>query len=150
MKVFVVFVLIISSFSLDAQITLVPHDEPGKSGIKSIVFEYFERDDSLKKVKKEFDVQANNPYNNLSYEVRGKKKDGSKIYGIASSAKSSIYAKMGRKSNQTFHASEEPLIAKSHWFVDLDTKFAAIAYNLFCTILETMLLMMVEFRPSKS
>ena len=127
MKFFLVLLFVSSVLVAGAQITLVPYDEPGKSGTKSILFEYV-NEETCDKVKKEFDIQENNPYNKLNFSKSEISNSGSKRYVIGQneSIKLSSVLKASAPS-----LSESGLVARSHFFLNSNGSYAVIAYNLF-------------------
>ncbi|MEO9474568.1 MAG: hypothetical protein ABJG41_03515 [Cyclobacteriaceae bacterium] len=130
MKFFLVLLFTFSVLVVGAQITLVPYDEPGKSGTKSIAFEYVD-EETCEKVQKEFDIQENNPYNNLSLKEAGSAKNGSKRFVINQQEREGFCKSLGLPDGYELTSSEVPLIAQSHQWVTVKQNHAAIAYNMF-------------------
>ncbi|MEP4534994.1 MAG: hypothetical protein ABJ004_18005 [Cyclobacteriaceae bacterium] len=112
---------------MQAQITLIPYDEPGKSGTKSILFEYVD-EVTGESVKKEFDIQENNPYNKLDFSKSEISSSGSKRYRIEQNE--SVQLSNILKVNAP-RLSESGLVARSHFFLNSTGSYAAVAYNLF-------------------
>ncbi|MEP4579033.1 MAG: hypothetical protein ABJZ80_12690 [Gilvibacter sp.] len=115
---------------MQAQITLQPYDEPGKSGTKSIVFEYEETDPNNrnaapKKVKKEFDIQEGNPFNKLGYMQKGEGKFGNKVYGLSKNDIARIKSDFNLRDE--FRISESAYLTSFHQ-VKTQGDFATISY----------------------
>lgn len=137
MKTLLSLTLAACSYLLQAQITLKPYDEPGKSGTKSIVFEYTPEGvtaapgQPVKKVKKEFDIQASNPYNNISLNESRGNSDGSKVFRIEAEESKEIHNRLGLKYDSELASSKVSLEAKSHIKFTVKENYAAVVYNLF-------------------
>lgn len=137
MKIYLLSLLILGfAWQTTAQITLKPYDEPGKSGTKSIVFEYEEEDPNArgaapKQVRKEFDIQANNPFNKLLLKEAGSAKNGSKRFVINQHEREGFCKSLDLPDGYELTSSEVPLIAQSHQWVTVKQNHAAIAYNMF-------------------
>lgn len=116
---------------VNAQIILEKHDDPNKSGYKSIIFNYEEdvpgQKGQKRKVTKEFDVEAHNPFNQIRLKVKNFKNNGSKTFDIIDR---SDLQTVGLKKNYSENK-PLPVSAGSHVYLDVKEKHAAIAYVLF-------------------
>ncbi len=107
-----------------AQITLVPYDELGKSGTKSILFEYVD-EETGEKVKKEFDIQENNPFNKLGYTQKGEGRYGNRIYELNNSDIGRI--KSDFKLNKDFPIDENAYLTSLH-IAKISDIYATVTY----------------------
>ncbi|MEO9474567.1 MAG: hypothetical protein ABJG41_03510 [Cyclobacteriaceae bacterium] len=124
MKFFLVLLFVSSVLVAGAQITLVPYDEPGKSGTKSIVFEYVD-EETCDKVKKEFDIQANNPMSKRGYQKREEKR--SSIIYSPTSAQMKAYLKE-IKLPENFDIPYEDVSASAWSWVYKNNSYASVVY----------------------
>lgn len=88
MKRLILIGLLSVPMALMAQVTLKPYTEQGRQGYKSIVFEKVlgkNADGTDRKEQVEFNIQANNPFNRLSYTSNRKAPNGGNIYELTSS-----------------------------------------------------------------
>jgi hypothetical protein len=121
------------AFFATAQISLVPFDEAGKSGIKSILFDNSNEKGQNDSSKKSFDIQANNPYNNLPYVVTGHRPNGSDIFEIKPNEKKSALLGFGMSAQDAATQasySDAPITGSSNWYHNINGSFVTIAYNL--------------------
>ena len=117
-----------------AQITLKKFDDPKMGGqIESIIFggsaspsQANGTDSQAQTQRKEFNIQENNPYNKLSYDVENINATGVKVYKITKSQASELF-----QLSEDEIRIDSDIITASHYYIESNKKYAIIGYNIF-------------------
>ena len=128
MKKSIITSLALTPFLLAAQITLKRYDDPNMQGYKSIIFEQEvgkNADGTKRMVKKEYDIKANNPYENINATQKGIASNGLKKFELNSNQASQIF----QNGKAVFNTNK--FIAASDVWVEANDSYASVSYNLF-------------------
>lgn len=107
-------------------------DNERKNYTEKIVFEF--PDPSARvapggtrpKVKKEYNIQENNPYNKLSYSIDRTRKGGDKVFSLNRTQAYQLFPSSRGELEDT-----EEVVVSSHFYTRIEGEHAIIGYNLF-------------------